>query len=146
MLISGSYNRNAGLIQNHIVNLSKSLNFYSSKYENCIIIGDFNGEMTNSYLEQRYIGNPTYLCLEEFCGSYNPKNLIRQPTCFKNLENPLFIDQILTNHPKSFHSSNAFETGLSDFHKLTTVLKVFHAKRKPKSSNIEISITLISII
>ena len=75
--------------------------------------------MSNSYLEQRYIGNPTYLCLEEFCGSYNPKNLKRQPTCFENLENPLCIDQILTNHPKSFHSSNAFETGLSDFHKLT---------------------------
>ena len=37
------------------------------------------------------------------------------------------------NHPKSFHSSSVFETGLCDFHKLTlTVLKVFHAKRKPK--------------
>ena len=36
-------------------------------------------------------------------------------------------------HPKSFHSSSVFETGLSDFHKLTlTVLKVFHAKHKPK--------------
>ena len=35
--------------------------------------------------------------------------------------------------PKSFHSSSVFETGLSDFYKLTlTVLKVFHAKHKPK--------------
>ena len=39
----------------------------------------------------------------------------------------------LINHPKSFHSSSVFETGLSDIHKLTlTVLKVFHAKHKPK--------------
>ena len=76
-------------------------------------------EMTNGYLE-------------EFCASYHLKNLIKQPTCFKNLENSTFIDHILTNHPKSFHSSNVFETGLPDFHKLPlTVLKVFHAKHKP---------------
>ena len=39
----------------------------------------------------------------------------------------------MTNYPKSFHSPSVFETGLSDFRKLTlTVLKVFHAKHKPK--------------
>ena len=71
--------------------------------------------------------------LEEFCASYYLKNLIKQPTCFKNLENPTCIGHILTNHPKSFHSSSVFETGLADFHILTlTVLKVFHAKHKPK--------------
>ena len=76
--------------------------------------------MTNSYLE-------------EFPASYNLKGLINQPTCFKNLENPTCIDHIFTNHPKGFHSSSVFETGLSDFHKLTlTVVKVFHAKHKPK--------------
>ena len=48
------------------------------------------------------------------------------------------------NQPKNFHSPSVFETGLPEFHKLTlTVLKVFHAKHKPKSSNTEISITLI---
>ena len=71
--------------------------------------------------------------MEKFCASYNLKNLIKQPTCFKNLKNPTCIDHILTNHPKSFHSPSVFETGLSDFHKLTlTILKVFHAKYKPK--------------
>ena len=71
--------------------------------------------------------------MEEFCASYNLKNLIKQPTCFKNLENPTRIDHILTNHPKRFHSPSVFEAGLSDFRKLTlTVLKVFHAKHKPK--------------
>ena len=76
--------------------------------------------MTNNYLE-------------EFCASYNLKNLIKEPTCFKNIDNPTLIDHILTNHPKSFHSSSVYETGLSDFHKLTlTVLKTFHVKHKPK--------------
>ena len=48
--------------------------------------------------------------------------MVKQLTCFKNLENPTRIDHILTNHPKSFHSSNVYERGLPDFH------KVFHAQ------------------
>ena len=36
-LISGSYNPNVGLIQNHPTSLSKNLDFYSSKYENFIV-------------------------------------------------------------------------------------------------------------
>ena len=105
-LISGSYNLNVSHIQDHTVNLSKNLDFYTSKYENFIVIDDFNAEMTNNYLE-------------EFCGSfYRVKN---------------FIDHILRNHPKSFHSLSIYETGLSDFHELTlTVLKTFHVKHKPK--------------
>ena len=51
-LTSGSYNPNVGLIQNHTANLSKNLDFYSSKYENFIVISDFNAEMTNNYLEE----------------------------------------------------------------------------------------------
>ena len=119
-LISGSYNPNVSHIQNHTVNLSKNLDFYSSKYENFIVIGDFNAEMTNNYLE-------------EFCASYNLTNLIKQPTCFKNPDNTTLIDPILTNHPKSFHSSSVYETGLLDFNKLIiTVLKTFYIKHKPK--------------
>ena len=45
-LISGSYSPNVSHIQNHTVNLTKNLDFYSSKYENFIVIGDFNTEMT----------------------------------------------------------------------------------------------------
>ena len=36
-LISGSYNPNVGLIQNHAVNLSKNLDFHSSKYETLLL-------------------------------------------------------------------------------------------------------------
>ena len=39
----------------------------------------------------------------------------------------------MTNRPKSFQNSNVFETGLSDFHKLTfTVLKASFKEQKPK--------------
>ena len=39
-LILGFYNPHVGLMQNHTVNLSKNLDFYSSRYENFIVIGD----------------------------------------------------------------------------------------------------------
>ena len=106
--------------QNHLVQLSKKFDFYSSKYENFIVLGDFNAEMTNTHME-------------EFCSVCNFKSLIKDPTCFKNPEKPTTIDHILTNHPKCFQHSGVYETGLSDFHRLTlTVLKVFHSKQNPK--------------
>ena len=71
--------------------------------------------------------------MEEFCSVYNFKNLIKDPTCFKNPEKPTIIDYILTNHPRFFQHSGVCETGLSDFHKLTlTALKVYHSKQNLK--------------
>ena len=67
---------------------------------------------------------------------HNLKSLIKQKTCFKNPENPARIDLILTNSPRSFQNSSVFETGLSDFHKLTiTVVKQYFPKLKPKVVN-----------
>ena len=37
-------------------------------------------------------------------------------------ENPTCTDLILTNHPRSFQNSTVFETGLSDFHKMTVTI------------------------
>ena len=50
--------------------------------------------------------------LKEFCDNYNLKNLITEPTCFKNAQNPTLIDLILTNKPKCFQSSMCIETGI----------------------------------
>ena len=45
----------------------------------------------------------------------------------------LLIDHILTNHARFFQHSGIYETGSSDFHKLTfTFLKMFYAKQKPR--------------
>ena len=118
-LLSCSYNPNLTLLNNHIQNISRSLDFYSSKYDNFIVLWDFNAETSNT-------------TISEFCATYNLKNLIKEPTCFKSLENPTCIDLILTNRPKCFQNSNVFETGLSDFHKLTfTVLKAYFQNQKP---------------
>ena len=70
--------------------------------------------------------------MADFLNAYNLKNLVHQKTCFKNPDNPTCIDLILTNSPRSFQNTNVFETGLSDFHKLTTtVLKMHFPKKKP---------------
>ena len=74
--------------------------------------------------------------MSEFISVYSLRNLVKQKTCFKNPENPSCIDLILANSPRSFQNSNVFETGLSDFHKLTTtVLKQYFPKLKPKVLN-----------
>ena len=64
-------------------------------------MGDFNSEVIEE-------------AMGDFCELFNLKNLVKDPTCYKNPENPSCIDLIV------------IETGLSDFHKLTaTVLKTF---------------------
>ena len=69
--------------------------------------------------------------MEVFCSAYNFKSLIQGPTCFKNPGKPNTIDHILTNCRNCFHDSGVYETGLSNFHRLTlTVLKVYHSKTK----------------
>ena len=71
--------------------------------------------------------------MERLCASYNLKSLIKEPTCFKSVDNPSCIDLILTNHPKCFQNSGVYETGISDFHKLTfTVLKTYFQKANPR--------------
>ena len=71
--------------------------------------------------------------METFCESYGSKNLIKVPTCHKNLPNPSCIDLILKNSPLSFQSSGVIETGLSDFHKMiVTVTKTTFQKLDPK--------------
>ena len=59
-------------------------------------------------------------------------NIIKDPTCLKNSDNPSCIDLLAANFPNSFLKSQTLETGLSDFHKLAlTVLKIHYKKQKP---------------
>ena len=119
-LLCCSYNPNKSMLGSHIEALSKSLDLYSTKYSNILVIGDFN-EQFNAPL------------LKIFCESYNLASLVKTPTCFKNPDNPSCIDLMLTNAPKSFQNSCTIETGLSDFHKMTiTVMKTKYEKLPPK--------------
>ena len=109
-----------GRISYHLENISKLLDFYLSEYDNILLLGDFNCEEKTNFMND-------FLC------TYNFKNLVKKPTCFKNVNNPSTIDLILTNKNKSFYHTDVLETGLSDSHKLVfTILKSSHIKLKRK--------------
>ena len=110
-----SYNPNKSNISRHLDTLRKSLDLYSAHYENTILIEDFNVSTDDPHMES-------------FCESYRFKNLIKDPTCFKNQANPSCIDLMLTNS-----SSCVIEIGLSDFHKIiVSVMKTTFQKLKPR--------------
>ena len=69
--------------------------------------------------------------MRNFCSSYTLNSLIKQPTCFKNQENPSCIDLILTNKPRSLESTCVIETGLSEFHRMTVSLLKMHIRKLP---------------
>ena len=74
--------------------------------------------------------------MKSFCENYSLKNLVRQPTCYKNPHNPVCIDLILTYVPRSFQSICVVETRLSDFHLMTlTVMRKSFKKYQPKIIN-----------
>ena len=100
--------------------IESKLNELCLKYDNIIMMGDFNSEIP----EDR---------MKTFCNTYNFKNLIKEPTCFKNVDNPSCVDLILTNKSSHFQHSISIESGLSDFHKLTiTMMKAGFQKLQPK--------------
>ena len=74
-LMNCSYNQNRNAIGNHLEALSDFLDFYSSSYNNFIILGDFNVGVEEP---QRKM----------FCENYSLQNLIKQLTCYKNFLDP----------------------------------------------------------
>ena len=122
-LLGCSYNPHKEKISSHFSNLSTALDKLYTDSGNIILLGDFNVKVEEKNMSE-------LMCL------YSLRNLVKQKTCFKNPENPSCKDLILTNSPRSFQNSNVFETGLSNFHKLTaTVLKQYFPKLKPKVVN-----------
>ena len=114
-----SYNPKKPLISEHLNEIGKNLDLLLSKYDNFMLIGDLNAE-------------PTEAAVSDFCEIYNLKHLIKDKTCFKNPTKPTCIDLIVTNRPKCFQDTVVFETGLSDFPKMSvTVMKMYYAKQKP---------------
>ena len=115
-LLCCSYNPSRSNIDFYPEHLNRNLALYSSCYENFMIIGDFNVEANNS-------------TMSVFSETYNLKNLIKEPTCYKNPNKPSCIDLMLTNIPWSLKHSCVIETGLSDFRRMTvTVMKATFEK------------------
>ena len=90
--------------------LGKVLDTYSD-YEKVLLVGHFNTEITEHYIES-------------FFYEHELINLVKEKTCFKNMQNPSFIDLLLTNNSYPFKQTTTVCAGLSDCHKLVlTVLK-----------------------
>ena len=97
---------------------SSIIDYYSNVYHNHIVIGDFNLE-------------PSQMYLETFMATRNYFNLIKNNTCFKGPGS--CIDLILTNRKYCFQGTSSFETGLSDHHHLIYyILKKTLEKEEPK--------------
>ena len=75
----------------HLETLSKSLALHSSRYENLILVGDFNVFVD----EFRMSG---------FCYTFDLKSLMKDATSYKKPRNSSSIDNTLTNNPRSFQN------------------------------------------
>ena len=112
-LLRCCYNAHKNQTSNHLKEIERNIDNFSSNYNNLILLGGFKVEPTEKHMKH-------------FSLIYNYENIIWDKTCYKDLENPECIDLILINTPKYFQNSQAIKTGLSDFHKMClTVLKVF---------------------
>ena len=83
------------------------------KYENCIIMGDFNIDTDKPY-------SPACAQLKHFCDILDLTNMINKKTCFSKSRS-LRIDLILSNKPSSFQLSHATETVLSNYFPFKTL-------------------------
>ena len=103
--------------------ISQTMDVHSFNYDNFIFFGDFNADVNDK-------------AMLDFCESYILKSLIKQPTCFKNPENPSCIGLFLTNRPRSFCNSYVIETGISGFHMMkVSVMKMDYRKLPPNIIN-----------
>ena len=122
-LLIGGYNPKKENITYYLNHVSKVLDKLIINYENMILLGDFNTSIIDD-------------TMTDFCQMYNLQNMINEPTCYKNVNNPSAIDLILTNRKTCFHNSMTIEIGLSEHHKMTvTVLKSYFKKKEPIKIN-----------
>ena len=103
-LLFGSYHPSSQSDNYYFENVTNALDLYCQTYDKFLLIGDFNAEDSEPYLSR-------------FLYEHNSKNLVKNKTCFKSLENPSCIDLFLTNSPLSFQNMVTMSTGLSDCHK-----------------------------
>ena len=72
------YNPNKTFITKHLAEIGRNRDLFLSKYDNFILLGDFNSE-------------PCKQPVRDFCHVYNCHNIIKDKTCFKNPHNPCLL-------------------------------------------------------
>ena len=104
------------------ISLSKAVN----KFDNLVIMGDFNIDITKHNCSG-------FDKLKELCDTFNFTNLIKSETCYIN-NHKSTIDLFFTIKPLSFQGTSSTETGLSYCHKLiSTFVRSFISPLKPKN-------------
>ena len=115
-LLMGTYHPPSQCTNYFYSEVGKALDVYNNTYDNILLLGDFNEKESDT--------NTT-----NFMENYNLKNLVKEPTCYKNPLNPSCIDLVLTNKSRNFKNTTTIDFGLSDFHKM--VLTSFKFQYKP---------------
>ena len=104
-----------------IHSLTKIIDYFATKYDNHLIMGDFNME-------------PNNVMFKRFLDSNNLKNVIKNNTCFKGKGSSIGL--ILINRKFSFKYISSYETRLSDHHHMIyTMLKSPFINIEPKLLN-----------
>ena len=92
MLMYCSHKLAKSNISSHLSIAGRSLDSYMSSYDNFLVIGDLNSEVSE-------------MAISEFCETYNLQNIIKDPACYKNPSKLTCIYLISTNFPKSFQNT-----------------------------------------
>ena len=114
--------------------MRRNIEYFCTRYENFLIIGDFNLIESND-------------SLHDFMRDFNLESIVKEPTCFKSV-NPTCIDLILTSDSGKFSNIRTIQTGLSDFHAMVgTVLRGSFRKRvlgfSPTGTTVDLIISLL---
>ena len=90
-----------------IHSLTEVIDLLATKYNNHLIMGDFNMKPNNRMFKS-------------FLDSNNLRNLIKINTCFKRKGSS--IDLILTNRKYSFKYTSSYKTGLGEHHHVIYIM------------------------
>ena len=121
LLLCGTYHPPSQNDEYYFNYLNKTLDTYSN-YKKVLLVGDFKIEITEHYIDS-------------FLYEHELSNLVKEKTCFKNMQNPSCIDLLLTNNSRAFQQTTAVCSGLSECHKLAlTVLKTSQITKSKKNN------------
>ena len=65
--------------QYYFDSINTALDMYACSYDKVLLVGDFNAQVNET-------------CISNFIYQNHLKNIVKEHTCFKNLENPTCID------------------------------------------------------
>ena len=72
--------------------------------------------------------NPNH-CLCDTFELFDLKNIVSEPTCYKNVNNPSLLDVIVTNSPRRLANHLNIDIGLSDFHHIVCAATKMHVPK-----------------